>query len=286
MGGSPENQSDGNGTHHWSYSKSMDYDACPLKIYFRGQSAGEAAPTEAAASRAVNLNAIVGLAVHRGIASQIDEWANGGTPTYHGAKQEAERWIEDVWENRSQRIIEAINGEQVSSGQRHKFIGISKRHLRTFFKAIWPEFRSHEYVLHEELRTFEIQGHPVRVKVDLCTRDREGNLVITDWKTTDPPLLEFDSFQLNVYGLWGRECLEPDISNIKIQLGYTRTGGTSSHSPTPEELTDVEERIVRECREWNDKTGSNDFSPDPDPEKCRKCEFLPRCDVGQNTVND
>lgn len=281
MDPSESTASSSGGSHHWSYSKSADFEACPLKIYFRGKGSGDPPQSEEATSSLVNLNAILGIAVHRGIASQMDEWADGGTPTFQGAKQTAEDWIEQVWEHRYERIIEANNGKHLSSGQRHKFIGIAKRHLRTFSKAIWPEYRHHEHVLHEELQTFEVRGNPVHVKVDLCTRDQEGNLVITDWKTSAPPLLEFDSLQLDVYGLWAREELEPDVDNIKITLAHTRTGDTSTQSLTPEHLEDVAELIDLECQEWNSKDGIEDYTADPESQKCRECQYLKRCDAGQ-----
>jgi len=284
MDGSQENAAGAESDHHWSYSKSTAYDACPLKVYFRGGGPDESSGVSGEPSRPINLNAIVGLAVHRGIASQVDEWAAGGSATYVGAKEVAEEWIEDIWEGRDERVIEAINGEHLSAGQRHKFIGITKRHLRTFFKAIWPEFRGHEYVLHEELQRFEVRGNPVYVKVDFCTRDQDDNLIITDWKTTKPPLLEFESLQLNVYGLWARECMESDVSKIRIQFGHTRTGGTPSHSVTSEELDDVAEQIERECREWNEKDGVDDYPAGPEPDKCHKCQFLKRCDAGQAVI--
>lgn len=285
MDGSKRDASSSERQHHWSYSKSTAYGVCPLKVYFRGVGSDESSEAAGESSRPINLNAIIGIAVHRGIASQVSEWAAGGSATYVGAKEVAEEWIEDIWEVRDERVIEAINGEHLSAGQRHKFIGITKRHLRTFFKAIWPDFRDHEYVLHEELQRFEVRGNPVYVKVDLCTRDQNGNLVITDWKTSKPPLLEFESLQLNVYGLWARERMESDISKIRIQLGHTRTGGTPSHSVTSEDLDDVAEQIERECQEWNEKDGIDDYSADPEPEKCHECQFLKRCDAGQATVD-
>jgi hypothetical protein len=267
--------------HHWSYSKSADFEACPLKIYFRGEGSGDASQSDEVILSPVNLNAIVGIAVHRGIASQMDEWAAGGTPTFQGAKHTAENWIEEIWRDRYERIIEANNGKHLSSGQRHKFIGIAKRHLRTFSKAIWPEYRHHEHVLHEELQTFAVRGNTIQVKVDLCTRDQDGNLVITDWKTSAPPLLEFDSLQLDVYGLWAREDIEPDVDNIKIKLGHTRTGDTSLQSLTPEHLEDVAELIDLECQEWNSKDGIEDYTADPESQKCRECQYLKGCDAGQ-----
>jgi len=285
MDSSPGNESRSGRKHHWSYSKSTAYDACPLKVFFRGSASDESSEGTGESSRPVNLNAIVGIAVHRGIASQVDEWAAGGSATYVGAKEAAEEWIEDIWDVRDERVIEAINGEQLSAGQRRKFIGISKRYLRTFFKAIWPEFRDHKYVLHEDLQRFEVRGNPVYVKVDFCTRDQNDNLVITDWKTSKPPILEFESLQLNVYGLWARECMESDINKIKIQFGHTRTGGTPSHSVASEDLDDVAEQIEQECREWNEKDGIDDYPADPETEKCHGCQFLKRCDAGQATVD-
>lgn len=273
------------GGHHWSYSKSADFESCPLKIYFRGERVSDPSQADEAASQLVNLSAIIGIAVHRGIASQMDEWVAGGTPTFQGAKQTAEEWIEDIWEDRHDRIIEASNGKHLSSGQRHKFIGITKRHLRRFSKSIWPEYRGHKHVLHEELRTFEVRGNPVQVKVDLCTRDPDGNLVITDWKTSNPPLLEFASLQLDVYGLWARECMESDINNIKIKLAHTQTGDTSTQSFTSEQIEDTAELIELECHEWNSKDRIEEYTPDPESQKCRQCQFLKQCDAGQATVD-
>jgi len=233
----------------------------------------------------VNLNAIVGIAVHRGIASQIDEWVEGRDPTFQDAKQVAEDWIKEIWENENKRIVEAINGQSLSNRQLHKFIGISKRHLRTFFKAIWPEFRSHEYILHEDQRMFEISGNPVHVKVDLCTRNRDGDLIITDWKTGKPPVLTVDSLQLNTYGLWARECMESDVGKIRCRIAHTKTGDTVTYSIGQKELDKVESQIEQECSKWNEKDDINSFSPKPDAKKCLECEFLTQCDTGQATVD-
>jgi CRISPR/Cas system-associated exonuclease Cas4 (RecB family) len=285
MDGSEGKAPSGTKKHHWSYSKSVAFDVCPLKIYFLTESSGRPFNTEHRIGNPVNLNAIVGIAVHRGIASQIDKWVEGRDPTFRDAKQVAEDWIKEVWENKNERIVEAINGQSISNRQLHKFVGISKRNLRTFFKAIWPQFRSHEYVLHEDQRMFEIQGNPVHVKVDFCTRNRDGDLVITDWKTKKPPLLTVDSLQLNTYGLWARECVEPDIGKIRLQLAHTRTGDTAAYSIGQKEMDEIESQIIHECNEWNEMDDIESFSPKPDAKKCLECKFLSKCDTGQSTVD-
>jgi hypothetical protein len=56
-------------------------------------------------------------------------------------------------------------------------------HIETFFQVIWPQLESHHYIMHEETRSFSVGSGTVWVRPDLCTRTREGEFVVTDWKT-------------------------------------------------------------------------------------------------------
>lgn len=286
MGDDRVEPSTSGGQQDWSYTKSQTFQQCPRKFYFNEKiAAGDTFQEQVPSSDAVHLAAIVGIAVHRSIASQIERWMEGENTSFRDAQQEAENWIKGVWAEREDRVIEAKNGVELQEVTEQRLIGAAKNHLQTFFQAIWPRFRNHEYILHETLKTFEINGNQVWVKVDLCTRDPEGNLVITDWKTGESPVLEVDSRQLDVYTLWGKSKLESDIDKIRVQLVHTRTGEFSTATPDAEQLEQTREKIITECEDWSTTDDPDDFPPHPESNKCQRCRFLQICDAGQTAVD-
>lgn len=269
----------------WSYTKSQVFQQCPRKFFFNEKVfADDALQGREPSPDAVHVAAIVGIAVHRSIASQIENWKEGEATSFRDAQQEAESWIKGTWAEREERIIEARNGVGFQPSTKERLVGAAKNHLRTFFQAAWPRFRHHEYVLHETLKTFGIDGNRVWTKVDLCTRDEKGNLIITDWKTSDNPVLEVNSLQLDVYALWGKKELEPDIDKIQVQLVHTGTGEFSSTFPDSNQLDTAKEKIMEECETWASIDDIADFTPDPESEKCQSCKFLQICDSGQTVV--
>ncbi len=271
---------------HWSYSKSKVFHRCPRKFYYRYIKDESPLDSNYFSINMKNLSSIIGISVHREIASQIQRWVDGDRVSFRRAKKSAKKWIDELWANKRKNIIEANNDFEIDDQVKNKINRLTKENLKTFFKAIWPQFRNHEYINHEEFCTFKLKEKKVGIKIDFCTRDQEGNLLITDWKTSKPPALRKDSSQLHAYTLWGEKFLEENLDKIKIQIGYTRTGELSISNPTSDNLSKIKEKIVSECNEWVKTNDKNDYPPAPDKNKCKGCRFLKTCEEGFELFNN
>jgi hypothetical protein len=191
----------------WSFTKSSLYAACPRAFHYSRKLRLPEAPHDVSPPprSALNLSSLVGIAVHRSIAGQIERWAEGERMEFRKTQSEAEAWLAYVWKNASWRIIEVANGQQLDPKLLPKLIHTARSRIHTFFFAVWPQFGGHTYLLHETLRNFPLHRHRVWVKVDLCTRNSNGEIVITDWKTGRPPILQNDVLQMCVYALWAAD---------------------------------------------------------------------------------
>lgn len=275
----------GTASETWSYTKSRLYAECPRAFYFRRETRdGDKEGTDEIASDAVNLGAVLGIAVHRAIASEMDKWEDGEQPDLRDAQKSAERWIEGVWSQPGKRIIEVANGRSVDAGIKKRIAGGAKSHLKTFFQTIWPRLRSRDHILHETLKVFSLEEWSAVVKVDLCTRDESGIVYVTDWKTGSLPVLGDNSFQLNTYALWASEELEVDPGGIEVQLASTKTGQILSRQPNESDLDEARETIVDESKQWAELEGRNDFPAVPGWDKCLGCPFLAICPEGKEVV--
>jgi len=151
--------------------------------------------------------------------------------------------------------------------------------------VIWPQLSNHQYILHEEITSFEVGGETVWVKPDLCTRSEDGDFVVTDWKTSPPNRFSSPSLQVLTYALWAHEEYEPDPDRISIQLVHTKQGEFERTRPDEADLDEIRDRITVDCEMWRTATGVNEFEPLPDGDKCRGCSYLSRCNTGQEVIN-
>lgn len=264
----------------WSYTRSRLHRTCPRALYFylnqERKTSKEARP--------VPLWALVGLAVHRAIAEGVERWRGKQVPDPRATTEAAETYIQNKWDSRERSIVEAVNGQLID----RNLVFILKRRardsLRTFFRGVWPRFDSHEYVSHESLSSVDLRDVRVWVMVDLCTREPDGTLVVTDWKTGRGSPADEDALQLDAYAVWANERHEGSLEKIAVQFVNVRTASFSRRTPTQEALSRTMEIIRAEADSWMNSASRSSFRPIPEFEKCIACQYLQQCSYGQACV--
>jgi hypothetical protein len=116
------------------------------------------------------------------------------------------------------------------------------------------------------------------------TRDSDGTLVVTDWKSSQNVATEYD-LQLQVYALWAHHDLEPDIKRIEARIVKTSDGDVRSVPVGKSVLEEVRERVRSDCTEWEGIEDRDGFEPRPEIEKCSGCPYISECDAGQKEVS-
>lgn len=266
----------------WSYTKSDLFSSCPRAFYHRYvQSSSSDAPksSEPQGSRySENPGSIIGTAVHDSISEQIERWKLNRHTSVEDACQQAESII--------QESIENFDTTDQQADLERSMAGIARKHLRNFFQNMWPQFSSHQYIVHEESISFSVAGHTVWVRPDLCTRDSDGRFIITDWKTSDPELIKDPSEQLLVYAMWANREFEPDLDRILLQYAYTNTGEFQRSLPNQTDIEKIEDQIISDCTEWNSSKTKSDFSAEPSQQKCSNCSYVPICPPGSDALRE
>jgi PD-(D/E)XK nuclease superfamily len=168
-------------------------------------------------------------------------------------------------------------------------VGTVRRSLRNFFRSpllaeIYAAGRERFLTL-EDLVSFEVGGVTVFLRMDLAFRDREGRVVIVDWKTGRGEG-RFSEVQLAGYALYAAEQgwvsrpeeLRTELAYLAIPR-YVRRG--------------VDARKLAHARAFIEKSASNmkallldplanlarleDFAMVDRPPRCRRCNFRRLC---------
>lgn len=275
----------------WSYSTAQLFNTCPRAFYFHQQTQS-ADPkhyvdndSEISINHAESPGALVGAAVHQSISRQIDCWRAGDSPSMVDAQSIVTELIREFCDTHTfpAEHRDTAADDSASPRLQDSLARTANAHLQTFFQVVWPQFSSHQYIVHETVDSFTVHGHTVWVRPDLCTRNVSGELIVTDWKTS--PVDRFDqSLQLVVYALWAHRKYEPDLDRILAQQVHTGTGEFNREPINQKQLVDVIERIVTDCEEWDARGDRLEYPPDPEANKCCKCRYLDQCDAGQSVT--
>jgi len=271
---------------NWSASASRLFDACPRRFYYRYQrdqvsnSNGEYTPP---------VGAYLGTVIHECLAAQVSQWAQGKnvhlqTATDH-ATAELEEYVETHAETIATQFYDNDEDSFDSDGFARSLIRTAHKHIRRFFRVIWPRFDGHRYIAHEIRQSFEICGEPVTVQPDLCTRSTEGEFIVTDWKTSAYDRFGDPTIQMQAYALYAHKAYEPELERIQVQLAHTRTGEFDRMVPTEEDIERVRERIKADRTIWTREGNIEAYETDPEAQKCGQCPYLKRCTVGQDIVS-
>ncbi|MBX0297535.1 PD-(D/E)XK nuclease family protein [Haloarcula nitratireducens] len=276
----------------WSYSAATVFDSCPRRFYYRHL------PTEATTTGTKtgnqspvfhSLGALIGVVVHECIAQKIDRWRIGESLSYQAAETMTSKKLEEYILANTESLAQIdtkTHEEKAVAEVIERGKSVAHSHLDCFYRIIWPQFTAHQYLLHEAYRSFKIDGSPVAVRPDLCTRDSEENFVVTDWKTSDSDPLSAPSLQQLVYALWAYEEYEPEIERIIVQLVHTKNGEFDCSRFGPEDLVAIRERIQSDRQEWREAETIADYQPCPELAKCSSCPYVTRCHAGQQVLTE
>lgn len=269
----------------WSYTNAMYYESCPRSLFYhywhhrQNYERNAQKNKEHYNMRYSSLGSIIGTAVHRGISTQMTRWGRGDSTSRCKVHKRAINSIEQA-----SRPTSITTDEQTD--WRSSPIETTIDHLDRFLSVIWPQIRTRRYILHERLDSTKVDETTVWVKPDLCQRDSDGDLILTDWKTRQPELFEGLTLQLRTYALWAQQEFEPDVDRIKLQLGFTSTGDMKEYPVSKIDLETTRDRIRSDTELWQCPSQKSAFPTDPAAEKCSSCPYLSECSVGQTTVDE
>lgn len=187
------------------------------------------------------------------------------------------------------RLFEHEYGTPVEPEDKKIVVGIVMRSLRNFFRseALGEAFavgRS-QWLTVEDLASFHVGDVEVLLRMDLAFRDREGRVVIVDWKTGRNEG-RFSEVQLAGYALFAAEkgwATSPE--ELRTELAYLSV-------PRYVRRT-VSDRRLEHARAFIRKSASNmrallsdvpgnrgrleDFPMIEKPSRCRRCNFRKLC---------
>lgn len=238
---------------NWSYSKSRRFHENPKSFLQKYQEKYDGD------RESINKGSLIGTAVHVGISSQIDEWSKGNQTSLRSAQKKAEEHIREKAEGKEDLSVTPL-------------VRVAKSHLKTFKRGLWPRLNDHELVLNEETCSFKLGPYNAVTKIDLCTKDRDGNFIITDWKTGTERLAWDRYFQLLVYASYIFEKFDTSLNKIQMQYAYTNTGAFDRENVSKSDIKKVRRRIKLECRCLEDLKAQE--IQKEDGQDCMGCNLL------------
>lgn len=273
-------------TIDWSYSNARLYTSCPRALFYRYWHREDSDFSPIASDGATlggptsSEGALIGTAIHDALSAHISRWSQGEMTGLRRTQKVAQSSIHSALEEHPTFVESAVES----------LIRTTDSHIKRFFRINWPVIRSHRYIIHEESRSFDIDGTTVWVRPDLCTRSppegesEQRDFVIYDWKTRQPTLFEDPSLQLRVYALWAHREFEPDLDRISPRLLFTSNGHVEYQSIGTETIRQLKERIMTDVREWGSPTDESSFPAEPERDKCDACPYLESCAAGQQKL--
>lgn len=272
---------------NWSASASRLFETCPRQFYYRHQ---RTESTYNSTEYTPPVRTYLGKVVHECLADQITRWARGENVHLQTATEHATAELEKYVTTNTETIATRFYDDDEDSFDRDSFTRSLTRtahqHIRKFFRVIWPRFEGHHYITHETRKSFEVCNEPVTVQPDLCTRNPDGEFVVTDWKTSAFERFSDPTIQMQAYALYAHEEYEPELTRIRIQLAHTGTGEFDQMVPTNEDLRHVRERIKADRAFWISEEDVGAYETNPEIQKCKRCSYFYRCTDGQETISE
>ena len=275
----------------WSASTASLYASCPRRFYYRNSASHSELETANPSSGTTVQppGAKVGIVVHDCIEEQVSRWRENMPLSLQTAQTSATQQLQAYLDD-NKRVIETryFNGDGAFDPTEfaRSLIRTAHNHLECFFQVIWPQLDDHQYILHEQTKSFEVGGQTVWVKPDLCTRSQGGEFVVTDWKTSPPDRFSDPDLQVLTYALWAYQCYEPDLERILVQLVHTKQGEFDRTQPDTDDIATIRDRIISDYETWQETTSVADFTPKPEKGKCEGCPYLDQCNAGKSVVGD
>jgi DNA helicase II / ATP-dependent DNA helicase PcrA len=160
-----------------------------------------------------------------------------------------------------------------SNEEREDYRAQGKESLRKFHAQI-ADITPKVFGL-EQGFTLKIGDVLVKGRIDRIDETPDGGLEIIDYKTGNPKSkLEWDDKrQLVLYALALEQCLPNPKPVKKLTYYYLTTNQTVSFEPTDKDRQKLTDQVI----ETMDRIAKSDFAPDPDPMKCKYCDFKDIC---------
>ena len=273
----------------WSYTAARQYASCPRQFFYQRTRSGKGHSTTDADVGSASVSppgAQIGLVIHDCIERHVDRWRHDERLSLTRVQSLASSRLQEYVSEHGEVLCEVYADDSAEPAELAKsYIRTAHNHLETFYQTIWPQFRDHRYILHEQTIHFETAGEPVTVKPDLCTRTEDGTFVISDWKTRPADPLREPSVQLLGYALCAYEEYEPDLDRILIQLVHTQDGTYDRTVPGTDDIERIRGRIQTDRAAWKTCKQFTDFEPKPAEPKCRSCAWLNQCEAGQEVTD-
>jgi hypothetical protein len=279
----------------WSISRHDSFHSCRRRYFY----AYYVAPLDPEVRRLKRLSALplwAGSVVHETIEDILKTRDHMPSETEQEAIVRAavhERMLGDWRSSESAaaefRLFEHEYGTPVEAEDKKIVVGIVMRSLRNFFRseALAEAFavgRS-QWLTVEDLASFHVGDVEVLLRMDLAFRDREGRVVIVDWKTGRNEG-RFSEVQLAGYALYASErgwVTSPE--ELRTELAYLAV-------PRYVRRT-VDTRKLEHARRFIAKSAANmrallldplanegrleDFPMIERPSRCRRCNFRKLC---------
>jgi hypothetical protein len=187
------------------------------------------------------------------------------------------------------RLFEHEYATTVEAEDKKIVVGTVMRSLRNFFKSpVLQEALAvgrSQWLTVEDLVSFEVGGVPVFLRKDLAFRDRQGRVVIVDWKTGRGEG-RFNDIQLAGYALYAaRQGWAASAEEIQTELAYLAIPRYVRRS--------VDGRKLEHARAFIEKSAERmkgllvdpvlnlgrleDFPMIDRPTMCRRCNFRRLC---------
>ena len=276
----------------WSKSRESMWRECRLSYYYNyiGKWEGyKGDPAREELTRLANLRKFVfwkGELIHKSIENQVTQHAIGRNVSEEAAKNYFVREVEAVRQNPGDIITEVANGFRIEDSKFEEMKADGLRQLANFFRVIWHNYKDLKHLRHEELDFFSIDDIKVWAKLDLVTQTPDGTIVITDWKTGKKGWEDVsESLQMSVYILWAMEHYKVPLDKVMAELVYLQACKTEPTGRSEEQLERIKGNIVRSAREMFAVSSEADFPPDPQPRRCKECNFATYCVDGREILS-
>ena len=187
------------------------------------------------------------------------------------------------------RLFEHEYQVTVDADDKKIVVGIVMRSLRNFFKSdVLREVMAlgrANWLTIEDLVSFEVEGVPVFLRMDLAYRDKDGRVVIVDWKTGRGEG-RFSEVQLAGYALYAaQQGWVKSADELRTELAYLAIPRYVRRSVDQKRLDHARAFIARSAGSMKalllDPLANvgrlEDFPMIDRPSVCKRCNFKRLC---------
>jgi len=266
----------------WSFSRHQLLNYCKRAYYYRYIGSALKSSTVFDISKIKRLKGlnskfvVQGMLVHEAIEDQITEHYLGRNVNQESAQEKYLKRLKGFKITADDMITEYFNGELRDPAFFDNIQTSGVEMLDIFFKIVWPNLKSLEYLSHEKFDNFMIDSVPVTVKLDYITKSNSGKLVLSDWKTGKER--RESNLQLGAYVLFAMYKYNKDPENIFSEIIYLGSSGKPRpYKFSSDQLDEVKEIVVSDFERMNASYEMESFPADPSQKKCLNCQFASVC---------